>query len=153
MFEKMINIIKALKNLKFNLEVVLFRAYKRKFLKRRSSAPLLSGDTFRTFATQTFETINSKFIINEGDIIFVETHLLDAFYEKILVNSKKSFILITHNSDMSLSKVKNCNGIVENTLINKWYAQNNDLDSEKIISIPIGLENAWWHKMELLMIL
>lgn len=142
----MMNILKTLKNLKFNLEVFLFRAYNKKFLKRRSSTPFLSGDTFRTFATKTFEAINSKFIINEGDIIFVETHLLDDFYEEILVHSKKSFILITHNSDMSLSKVKNCKSIVENTLINRWYAQNNDIDNEKIISIPIGLENAWWHK-------
>lgn len=76
---------------------------------------------------------------NKYKSIFVFTHDLEKFYSKFgkEMNDK---ILITHNSDEPVNKIYNCK---------LHLAQNCFLDN-KIIGIPIGIENNQWFNHDLL---
>lgn len=116
-----------------------------KFLNYRpSSAPLLSGDTYRSIADKIFdETHRCKGNeIKHNDIVFISSNMLDMFRleMKTVVNS---FILLTHQGDINIDeKYKD---IAENKYVIKWFAQNCLLAHEKVIPIPIGLEDRWRH--------
>lgn len=51
-------------------------------------------------------------------------------------------VLITHNSDHSTSMA---NFDIERNKNIIWFSTNVDIEHERIIPIPIGLENPWWH--------
>lgn len=85
-------------------------------------------------------------------IFYCHTHEAFDFF----VNPpKNNFILITHNSDGSVTETpkrfdsgssNDCDinkiNIPDNLI--KWYGQNIDVVHDKIESIPIGLENSMW---------
>lgn len=119
-----------------------------KFFQRRPpSDPYISGDTFRSMANIVLEgsiADAQHLIVGNGDIIFVETHLLKAFEDRVLPNISVKFILISHNSDAGVTL--QYSNILKNKFLTKWFAQNAMINHEKIVAIPIGLENQWLHK-------
>lgn len=76
-------------------------------------------------------------IYRQNSIIFCKTDFIDNLFEFIKFSSRK-YILITHMSDYPINefrfkKAPNC--------IIKWYAENATFVNEKLIPIPLGLEN------------
>lgn len=142
-FTAMINDIA---HLFFLIEVKIMRALNIRFSRRSSSQPFLSGDTFRSYANKFYESEGDFFEISDGDVVFVVTHMLDLFYENVMKSSCSKFTLITHNSDKNIHEIDCFENIVNSKNLKLWFAQNNVSNFPKIISIPIGLENRWWHK-------
>ena len=70
-------------------------------------------------------------IADKCDAFFCKTDYISNY------KNNKINILITHNSDYHVT-----NTVVKNApKFDYWFAQNKDTDNNKIISIPIGLEN------------
>lgn len=105
-----------------------------------TSTPFLSGDTFRKCAT--FIYTGNKFTLKKPEIIFVQSDLLNNFQEDI-GNIKKNFILISHNGDDLVDQ--KYYKILDNKYLLKWYSANVVLRNNKIIPIPLGLQNARYH--------
>lgn len=91
-----------------------------------------------------------KNLDNGVDIFYRDTHLVNQFFDN---PPKNKFVLVSHNSDGKIKKndfrfshgSSNDANIanIPNNLV-KWYGQNVCVNHEKIISIPIGLENSEW---------
>jgi hypothetical protein len=79
---------------------------------------------------------------NHKKKIFVYTHFLDIFFEKVFPYLQNDFILITHNSDHNVSE-KYYQFLISNKIIN-WYGQNIVFEHEKLFSLPIGIANSQW---------
>ena len=114
-----------------------------KFLKLNPiSFPYISGTTFRYFSDTIYYPgleINPR----PGDAIFVIIEELDCFIEQALPKINTPFKLVTHMGDYAVDE--KWATLVENPLLIRWYAQNNFIRSPKVVSIPIGLEDAWRH--------
>jgi len=76
--------------------------------------------------------------IKNNDIIFIKTDYLMEFNE-LISNTNKSIILISGNSSFIIDD--KYLPIVNNNRIIKWYTTNSILKHDKIINIPIGLQN------------
>jgi len=81
-------------------------------------------------------------IIQKAKIIFVYNHLLDFFFAYIYPFLQQRFILISHNSDHSISN--KYNKYLKDNKIVKWYGQNCGISHPKLIPIPIGIANTQW---------
>lgn len=118
-----------------------------RFLGRRpSSAPFLSGDTFRTLARWKWDEEESPNFgpeaIQAGDIVFVSWHL-GSFLKDLASQVAVPFILVTSNSDQAIGAYHG--ELLEKTPIVRWYAVNVQVFHPKIVPIPLGLENARSH--------
>jgi len=135
--------IRIVKNFKYFIKIILISLNIR-LNRRPSSAPFLSGDTFRSLADHTYESENSKFDLGRlktNDIIFCQSDLIMNFNEEVLGNLDKDVILLLANSDQNFnlelaSKLKL-------DRVSKVFAQNLVEKIEKFEALPIGLENAW----------
>ena len=107
---------------------------------RPSSTPYISGDTFRNFSNHIFdETITfDPNKVKKNDVIFLNSDLIEIYFQIQHPEIKNKYILITHNSDETVSD-KHINYI--DSKIIKWFAQNLTIKNEKFSLIPIGLEN------------
>jgi hypothetical protein len=129
-------------DLLFLIESIFFRNINILLRRHPSSYPFLSGDTYKSFSTKCYKG-GEGITISKGDIVFCSTYMLKDFKKYILPEICQNFILITHHSDMSIDKFHL--DILENSFLFKWYAQNNTIYHPKLITIPIGLEDAWRH--------
>ncbi len=127
------------------LKSSIIRKYNRFYSIRRSSAPYVSGDSFRVLADHIFDNLLriDPASVQCGDIVFVQTDYLDQFANEYLDNIHESFILVSHNSDHTVDDRFDL--LLRSQKIYHWFAQNSLLSDTKITSIPIGLENRWWH--------
>lgn len=75
-------------------------------------------------------------------IIFVYTHLIWYFKKFIAPRMNKPFILLTHNSDHAVT-VHDLD-LLNNPLLEYWYAQNCEFSHTKLRALPIGLANSQW---------
>jgi hypothetical protein len=111
---------------------------------RPGSYPYVSGDSFRILAdyihdeTGTFEPSEVK----RGDIVFVSNPLIFSYLQTIHPEIKTPYILIEHNGDNSIDK--SVVDLLDEKII-RFYAQDVVYAHEKIIPIPIGLENLHYH--------
>ena len=101
-----------------------------------SSAPFLSGDTFKSIATKVYT--GDKLELSKPEIIFLKSNLLESFEINLkYINSK--FILISHNSDLKIDKkyrkILNCPNLI------KWYSSNCTIKHPKLRALPLGLHN------------
>src|SRR3989304_1328594 len=72
---------------------------------RPDNAPFITGDTFRNFCDHIFDETNQVIatqMINPGDTIFVNADILYRFFKYIHPHITVPYILVTHNSDMSV---------------------------------------------------
>ncbi len=113
---------------------------------RNSSAPYLSGDTFRSFADFIFDEATTSFDpqkVKYGDIIFVKTDKLKEFKSSKHQYIKNPYVLITHNADTATPGA--FKDLLEDNKILAWYAQNAEtLMHPKLIPLPIGIANQYW---------
>lgn len=79
--------------------------------------------------------------LKDNDTVYTNTHYVDDLI-KLLEQTTKQVILITHNSDKNITIEPPRNVI-------KWYSQNVNIVHDRIESIPIGLENnRWFEKLD-----
>jgi len=76
-------------------------------------------------------------IYKQNSIIFCKTDFLNNLFEFIKF-SRRRYILISHMSDYPINETR---FKAAPQSIVKWYAQNAIYDNEKLIPIPLGLEN------------
>ena len=80
--------------------------------------------------------------------LFIYTHLLKHFNDKILFNldKKLEYTIYLHNSDHSLEELIDYDRLLNANHIKKIYAQNiNCPFNEKFELLPIGLANSMWN--------
>ena len=135
--------IKLVKYLKYFIKIILVSLNIR-LNRRPSSAPFLSGDTFRTLANHTYESESSTINFAElksDDIIFCQSNLVMNFNEKVLNKLDKDIVLVLGNSDQNFNLELASRLNLER--VHKVYAQNLVDEIDKFVALPIGLENAW----------
>lgn len=108
---------------------------------RPSSAPYVSGDSFRFLANHVFENNADNFDplqVKERDIVFVKLSSALYFFQHIHPQIKNKYILLLHNNDNVFDK-KMASYIDQRILV--VFSQNVEIKHPKVIPIPIGLEN------------
>lgn len=136
-----------IQNIPFEFEHELFFRWNKLFKRRPSSAPFLSGDTYRAFCDVLYDETS---LCTADDIfkkakVFVSSRLLDDFVQKVLPDVKKPFILITHQGDPNITDSDFHRRIADDTRLIHWFAQNCTLKHKKVTPLPIGLEDRWRH--------
>ena len=136
---------RRLGDLAYRIEGKAIRSAYRLLGARPSSAPFLSGDSFRALADHILEEGRSfdGAAVAEGDVVFVATHELERFKSEILPSIGRKFTLITHNSDVNIDATRAA--LADDGRVMRWFAQNAVCTHPKIEAIPIGLENRWRH--------
>ncbi len=111
---------------------------------RSSSAPFVSGDTFRAFCDHVYdETGNFRpQLIKSHETIFVKGDYLHPFFKRMHPLIKNPYILVTHNSDDSAPGIYK--HYLDGDKIVAWFAQNPDSTHPKLYPIPMGLANRYW---------
>jgi Family of unknown function (DUF6492) len=74
--------------------------------------------------------------------IFVYTHLLDEFIEKVWPHIDHPVIVMTHNSDGEISE--KYLSFINNPKLIHLFSQNALISHDKVTAIPIGLANSMW---------
>lgn len=95
------------------------------------------------------KNINNKINKNIPLIFITKIDYLDDFYNEIVTSLNTKFVLITHYGD---KEVGLHNKILRHPLLIKWYGQNMRIISDKTLPIPIGLENNYWKRTNILTI-
>jgi hypothetical protein len=111
-------------------------------VKRLSSYPYISGDTFRDSSDYIFDEVsnlNPKHV-KHGQVVFIKSDLLEVYFEKIHPFIKYKYVILTHNSDAEIS-----DRYIDSKII-RWYAQNVNVKHDIVTPIPIGLENLHHNK-------
>jgi hypothetical protein len=113
---------------------------------RDSSYPFISGDTFRSIATWIYDEDKKDCIekLNKNEIIFLKTDYLKYFFTIIHPQIKFPYILITHNSDYGAPY--KYEKYLDDPKIICWFAQNPTTVHDKLIPIPIGIQNQYWER-------
>ncbi|NLK47089.1 MAG: hypothetical protein GX297_10635 [Treponema sp.] len=148
------NLKELLSSLPFEIERSICYKLNLRFHKRPSSAPFLSGDSFRKISDITadsdssFENLkNTVSDLSPSAVIFVQSNYLLKFQSEILPYIKTQFILISHNSDTNIDE--KFAELATSPLLLKWFAQNCTdtilAVSPKVVPLPIGLENQRFH--------
>lgn len=114
-------------------------------LKRVSSYPYISGDTFRAICNHHIDETNQPFdphAVQTGDIIFVRGYpeFLDQFLHH-LPHITNKFILLTHNMDETMPGKYEY--LLNDERIIAWFTQNKGINHPKLIGLPIGIANAY----------
>jgi hypothetical protein len=113
---------------------------------RRSSAPYLSGDTFRAYADFIIDETNLPFSPEEvtpGSTIFLKVDYMDRFFKEIHPRIPSRYILITHNGDHGIPGA--CAAMLDDDKLIGWFGQNTEgYIHPKLHPIPIGIANKYW---------
>lgn len=125
---------------------------------RASSAPFISGDTFRSFADHIFDettelegpdSVKTRDAVFEptdvkfGDVVFVKGDLLEQFLLKKHPQIMHPYVLICHNSDEKMPG--EFARFLEDDKILEWFAQNvEEYAHPKLTNLPIGFANRCW---------
>lgn len=133
-------------------------AFYKRFHLRPSSAPFLSGDTYRSLADFLYDEtflckatdVNSfekskKDQNRKNPLVFVSSWKLKDFSENVLPNITKPFVLITHQGDVNITNTEIYEKIASSKVIIHWFAQNCTLKNKKLTPLPIGLEDRYRH--------
>lgn len=113
---------------------------------RESSSPFISGDSFRSIATWIYDEDrqDEPKNISKNEIIFLKTDFLKDFFNNIHPYIKYPYILITHNSDYGAPY--KYEKFLDDPKIIAWFAQNPTTIHDKLIPIPIGIQNQYLEK-------
>lgn len=108
---------------------------------RPASYPYISGDGFRRLARHVYDEKTSRSLakrIREGEIVFVSTDHARQFFADFDPEITVRYRLITHNSDLPVDEALIA---MAGSNVEAWYAQNCAYRHERVMPIPIGLEN------------
>lgn len=112
---------------------------------RSSSAPYISGDTFRAHADFVIEEKKAPFFpekVTPGSTVFVKTDCLSYFFKKLHPSIRSPYILITHNSDRPIPGA--FAHMLEDDKLIAWFGINiENCVHPKLHPIPIGLANKY----------
>jgi hypothetical protein len=133
-------------NIPFRIESKLVRWYCRTTGARPASYPYLSGDGFRRLARWRYEDPSAPGFtpldVGAGDLIFCDAWQLDRFLSEFATGISVPFRVISHNGDPNFTEER----------LSRWprnltrlYTQNNLCSDPRVVSLPIGLENACLH--------
>ena len=112
---------------------------------RTSSYPLISGDSFRHYCDHIFDETDAPFApesVARGDTVFVNAHMLGAFFAHAHPRIGYPYVLVTHNS--TYSSPGRWASHLEDPKIFAWFAQNADRRHPRLQPIPLGVANAHW---------
>lgn len=113
---------------------------------RPSSAPYLSGDTFRSLAQHYFEPDSLQTFlprnVKDNDCVFVSLPLAEEFLTKIHPLITARYTLLLHNGDTACDK--HLTSLIDEK-IERVYSQNVVTKHSKVTPIPIGLENITYY--------
>lgn len=100
---------------------------------------LINGENFKKISNVVIDegSLQKTHKLNDDDILFVKTDFLSIVFNQ-LRNCTKKLKLITHISDYPITEE-----MFENRpeCIKVWFAQNVNYKNDKLIPIPIGIEN------------
>ena len=105
----------------------------------------VSGQIFQSTCDFWIDEQNQEFPIEKtqfGSLIFVKTDILKYFIKTIHPKIKNPYVLITHNSDIPVTK--NYLSLLKDTKLLAWFGQNIDFDHPKLHPLPIGIANPEW---------
>ncbi|MCI5052052.1 MAG: hypothetical protein MRY21_02815 [Simkaniaceae bacterium] len=112
----------------------------------RTSAPYMTGFTFRSFCEHAFDEFTKKLdpqAVRRGDRVFVKSNLLQEFFEKYYPAIEHAFVLVSHNADHGVEK--RFEPYLNEGKIFKWFGQNcADFSHPKLVPLPIGIANSCW---------
>jgi hypothetical protein len=113
--------------------------------RRPSSAPFLSGDTYRALADYLYDETESldPSSVTANSLIFVNSYRLKEFINRALPAIHEPFVLITHQGDLNIGEEFRV--LAEHPLVLHWFSQNCLLKHPKVTPLPIGLEDKWRH--------
>jgi hypothetical protein len=106
-----------------------------------TSAPFLSGDTFRSLADHVFD-VDATFRperVQPGEVVFVRNVFLPEFLT--LPKIRRPYTLILHNGDETMTKAVLAQIPNQATRI---FAQNVLTRDKRVTPLPIGLENRFY---------
>lgn len=134
-----------LRMIPFELERALVSRANKLMGLRPSSAPFLSGDTFRAMADHIHDGTGDldPRVVAPGSVVFVASNRLREFADFILPRMPEAFVLITHQGDTNIDA--SYADVAEHPKITRWFAQNCLLEHPKVTPLPIGLEDRWRH--------
>lgn len=134
-------------NIRFRTSIVWKRHLRRFIVKklnlnRPTYYPFITGDGFRALAQHILDENSSidPHMVDDGDIVFVNADYLIDFFERMHPQIKRKYILITHNSDLNITR-EHIKYIDEKII--RWFAKNVLEGHEKVTPIPIGLVNTF----------
>jgi hypothetical protein len=133
-----------LRNLPFAIENDIAWRLNIRLRRRPSSAPFLSGDTFRTLAGHVIEE-NEEFF-QKGErrqgIVFCASTLSENRLRTI--RNEKEYVLIVHHGDVNLGE--SFLRALDSSLCRHCFGQNCFVRDPRITPLPIGLEDQWHHQ-------
>ncbi len=124
----------------------MYRSAYRLFNLRPSSTPYLSGDGFRSLCGHFYESKTSNSFnaraVQENELVFCEASHLKEFLLGPARDVRTRFSIVSHNGDSNIDK-----SILDLLPIklNRLFAQNVLVQNERVIPVPIGLENKRLH--------
>jgi len=132
--------LNKINSLIFRIITKVPRTFYSLFKLRPDSYPYISGDGFRKMADHIYDETKKCHAsdITDGQIIFLNTDLIQEWFINIHPKITAKYKLITHNSDRNIGEKETT--YVDNKIV-RWFAQNVIVNHPKITPIPIGLEN------------
>ena len=133
-----------LRNLPFTIESDIASRLNIRLHRRPSSAPFLSGDTFRTEADLVIEE-DEEFCRNDAasrKIIFCASALAADRLQKIKLQDQ--YVLIVHHGDETIGE--DFFRLLDKSGCSHCFAQNCLVADPRITPLPIGLEDQWRHQ-------
>jgi len=129
----------------FELERTICSKLNASFGRRPSSAPLLSGDTYRRLSTIAYDDSASPdaSLVIRNSKLFVSANRLREFLAEIFPRIDSPFIAITHQGDLNIGE--EFRAFADDPRVLHWFAQNCLLEHPKVTPLPIGLEDRWRH--------
>lgn len=113
---------------------------------RNSSAPYISGDTFRAYADFVIDETHMHFspsAVKPGNTIFLKIDYLAQFFEHLHPKIHHPYILITHNGDNPAPGA--FAHMLDDDKLIAWFAQNvENCSHSKLHPIPVGIANQHW---------
>lgn len=120
------------------------RKYYQMFKVRPDSRPYISGDGFRKMADHIFEedrVINAE-RVKYKEVVFVQASKLKEYFEHFHPKISAPYLLLSHNADDNITE-EYIQYIDDKIIV--WFAQNLCCHHEKLLPLPIGLENKYYY--------
>ena len=81
-------------------------------------------------------------VIFKAKSIFIYTHALPLFFERVFPSLQEPITLLSHNSDHGVDNT--FKEYLDDNRIVKWFCQNRLTSHPKLFSFPIGIANSQW---------